>query len=80
VRPSPLANIQAITHFARALGAARSGNPEAAKADIAKLVELRDKLIANKDGYWSEQVDIQSRSRAPGCSMQKARTMRRSRR
>jgi hypothetical protein len=60
VRPSPLANIQAITHFARALGAARSGNPEAAKADIAKLVELRDKLIAAKDSYWSEQVDIQS--------------------
>ena len=44
VRPSPLAHIQAMTHFARALGAARSGNPEAAKADIAKLAELRDKL------------------------------------
>ena len=44
VRPSPLAHVQAITHFARALGAARSGNPEAAKADIAKLAELRDKL------------------------------------
>src|SRR5229473_888764 len=42
VRPSPLANVQAITYFARALGAARSGNPEAAKIDIAKLVELRD--------------------------------------
>src|ERR1044072_5733860 len=59
VRPSPLANIQAITHFARALGAARSGNPEAAKADIGKLAELRDKLRAAKDAYWSEQVDIQ---------------------
>ncbi len=60
VRPSPLAHVQAITHFARALGAARSGNPEAAKADIAKLGELRDKLRDAKDGYWSEQVDIQS--------------------
>jgi hypothetical protein len=59
VRPNPLPHIQAITHFARALGAARSGNPEAAKADIAKLGELRDKLIAAKDGYWSEQVNIQ---------------------
>ena len=59
VRPSPLAHIQAITHFARALGAARSGNPEAAKADIAKLAELRDKLREAKDAYWSEQVDIQ---------------------
>jgi tetratricopeptide (TPR) repeat protein len=59
VRPSPLAQVQAITHFARALGAARSGNPEAAKADIAKLVELRDRLRDAKDAYWSEQVDIQ---------------------
>jgi hypothetical protein len=59
VRPSPLAHVQAVTHFARALGAARSGNPEAAKADIAKLAELRDKLRDAKDAYWSEQVDIQ---------------------
>jgi tetratricopeptide (TPR) repeat protein len=59
VRPSPLSNVQAMTYFARALGAARSGNPEAAKADIAKLVELRDKLRDAKDGYWSEQVEIQ---------------------
>src|SRR6266702_4524374 len=59
VRPSPLAHVQAITHFARALGAARSGNPEAARADIAKLAELRDNLRAAKDAYWAEQVDIQ---------------------
>ena len=60
VRPSPLAQVQAMTHFARALGAARSGNPEAAKADIARLGELRDKLRDAKDAYWSEQVDIQA--------------------
>jgi hypothetical protein len=60
VRPSPLAHVQAMTHFARALGAARSGHPEAAKPDIAKLGELRDKLRQAKDAYWSEQVDIQA--------------------
>ena len=59
VRPSPLPQVQAITHMARALGAARLGEIEAAKADIAKLVELRDKLRDAKDAYWSEQVDIQ---------------------
>jgi hypothetical protein len=59
VRPSPLAHVQAVTHFARALGAARSGNPDAAKADIAKLADLRDRLRDAKDAYWSEQVDIQ---------------------
>ena len=29
------------------------------RADIAKLAELRDKLRAAKDAYWTEQVDIQ---------------------
>src|ERR1051325_165004 len=61
VRPTPLRHIEAITHFARALGAARLGNPEAAQPEITKLTELRDKLIAAKDGYWSEQVDIQAK-------------------
>jgi len=61
VRPSPLANMQAISYFARALGAARAGDPEAAKPDIARLGELRDKLREAKDAYWSEQVDIQAR-------------------
>jgi tetratricopeptide (TPR) repeat protein len=59
LRPTPLANVQAITHFARALGAARIGNPEGAKADIAKLAEWRGKLREAKDPYWTEQVDIQ---------------------
>src|SRR6187397_2691001 len=55
VRPSKFAYADAMTHFARALGAARSGNPEAARADIAKLAELRDKLREAKDAYWTEQ-------------------------
>src|SRR5260370_18413094 len=59
VRPTPLAHVEAMTHFARAFGAARSGNPDAAKADIAKLAELRDKLQAAKDAYWAEQVEIE---------------------
>jgi tetratricopeptide (TPR) repeat protein len=59
VRPNTAAHVEAITHFARALGAARTGNPEGAKAEIAKLAELRDKLREAKDAYWSEQVDIQ---------------------
>lgn len=59
VRPSPLAQVQAITYFARAVGAARSGDPAAAKVDIAKLGELREKLLQAKDAYWAEQVNIQ---------------------
>jgi tetratricopeptide (TPR) repeat protein len=59
VKLSNFAFITAITHFARALGAVRAGKPEAAKADIAKLAELRDKLRDAKDAYWAEQIDIQ---------------------
>lgn len=59
VRPSPLAHTQAITHFARALGAARSGDVAAANADIARLSELRDTLREGKDAYWAQQVEIQ---------------------
>jgi Tfp pilus assembly protein PilF len=59
VRPTKFAHVEAITRFARALGAARSGNPDAAKADIDQLAVLRDKLRDAKDAYWSQQVDIQ---------------------
>ena len=59
VKPSKFAYADAMTHFARALGGSRSGNPEAARADIARLAELRDTLRQAKDSYWAEQVDIQ---------------------
>ncbi|HEX2442626.1 MAG TPA: hypothetical protein VHJ77_01680 [Vicinamibacterales bacterium] len=48
-----------VTHFARALGAARSGSPAAARPDIDKLKALGEKLTAMKDAYWAGQVDIQ---------------------
>jgi hypothetical protein len=59
VRANKFPQVMAITHFARALGAARSGHPDAAAADIAKLAELRDQLIAAKVGYWPQIVEIQ---------------------
>ena len=59
VRPTGTAFVDAITHFARAVGAARIGKPEFAKAEIDKLAELREKTRDTKDAYWTEQVDIQ---------------------
>ena len=58
-RPSAFPHTDAIIHFARALGAARSGNPKAAAADIERLATLRDALKTMQDAYWAEQVDIQ---------------------
>jgi hypothetical protein len=67
--PSQFAYVDAVAHFARALGKARSGNVEGAKVDIAQLATLCDRLKEAKDAYWSEQVDIQrqiaARSRFP---------------
>jgi hypothetical protein len=59
VKPNKFPQAMAITYFARALGAARSGKTEAAKADTAKLAELRDMLRDSKDSYWAGQVDVQ---------------------
>jgi tetratricopeptide (TPR) repeat protein len=52
---------EAITHFARAIGAARAGKPDAAAADIARLAAIREREIEMKDEYWAQQVDIQRR-------------------
>lgn len=58
-KASPLPYTEAMSHFVRAMGAARSGKPDAATPEIARLTELRDELIAAKDPYWAGQVDIQ---------------------
>jgi tetratricopeptide (TPR) repeat protein len=58
-RATPYAWIDAVSRFARAMGAARTGNDAAARTEIAELRSLRDKLAAAKDTYWSEQVAIQ---------------------
>jgi hypothetical protein len=59
VQPSPLPQVTAISWFAKALGAARSGDATQAEAAISQLTALRDALREKKDAYWSEQVDIQ---------------------
>jgi len=50
---------EAITHFARAIGAARSGAAAAAQADIDTLKDLRGQLEKANQGYWAGQVEIQ---------------------
>jgi tetratricopeptide (TPR) repeat protein len=55
---------EAITYFARAVGAARSGDPNAARKDVEKLSSIQNALAEAKDSYWSTQVEIQRRSAA----------------
>ena len=58
-RPNRWAFIEAVPHFARAVGAARSGHPATAKADIDRLTELQADLVKAKLAYWARVVDIQ---------------------
>ena len=51
--------VEAVTRFARAIGAARSGNTSQAGAEVAALGALRDTLKARKDSYWSTIVEAQ---------------------
>jgi tetratricopeptide (TPR) repeat protein len=51
-----------LTHFARALGAARSGDAATARAAIGMLQTIQDQLSQQKEAYWAEQTDIQRRS------------------
>jgi tetratricopeptide (TPR) repeat protein len=60
-RPAKTPFTEGITHFARAVGAARSGNPAAAAPDIDRLAALRDTMKEMKDPYWTEQLDLQRR-------------------
>jgi len=49
---------EALTHQARAIGAARMGDAAAAKADVEKIAEKRDALRAAKNDYWATEVEI----------------------
>jgi tetratricopeptide (TPR) repeat protein len=58
-RPSKLRFTEAMTHFARALGAARSGDVGAAEKGVQELVRIVDGLKAAKDNYWATEVEVQ---------------------
>ena len=54
---------EALTHFARAIGLARSGRPAEADGDIAALGRIAEGL-RGRDPYWAEQVAIQREAAA----------------
>jgi hypothetical protein len=60
VSSTAVAYADALTHFARALGAARLGRVEVARAAVDSLDAMRARLLAGGDGYWADQVAIQT--------------------
>lgn len=52
---------EAVLVFARGLGAARSGDTEAARAEIERLHLLREAMVKINQSYWASQADIQGK-------------------
>ncbi len=54
--------VQALTYFARALGAARMRDAERAKEDLRALQELRRALSQDAHAYWRAQLEVQDKA------------------
>ena len=63
-RSSGLPYVDALTEFARALGAARSGEVAPARDAVARLEALRAREAEANEPYWTQQIDIQRRAAA----------------
>jgi hypothetical protein len=74
--PSMYPQAEAITWFGRALGAARSDDPVAARRSVGELARLREKLVANKDEYWVTQIDIYTQAAEAWIALAEQRTRR----
>lgn len=65
---------EAMTHFARALGSSRTGAVADAKASIAALQDIHDRLVKAGEAYWAEQVAIQRQGAMAFLSLAEGRT------
>jgi hypothetical protein len=63
-RPSRVKYSEAITYFARAIGAARNGDAVSARTNVDQLQALHTALVDAKLDYWAGQVEIQQRAAA----------------
>jgi tetratricopeptide (TPR) repeat protein len=61
-RASRFPATQALTHYARAIGAAHAGAPADVEKEVQKLAEIRDALLQAKQDYWAKQVEVQRRT------------------
>jgi len=58
-KASAFPHTEAMTYFARALGASHTGDLMKAKASIDSLASIQQRLSAKGEAYWAEQVAIQ---------------------
>ncbi|HSS20561.1 MAG TPA: hypothetical protein VLL54_10835 [Pyrinomonadaceae bacterium] len=51
---------EAHIHFARAVGAARSGNADAARQEVEKLATIKNEQVGTRGDYdWATQIEIE---------------------
>ena len=74
VRQSGLPYVEALTEFARALGAARSGDLAKARDAVTRLEALRAREAEANEPYWTQQIDIQRRAAAAWVAFAEGRT------
>jgi hypothetical protein len=58
-RQTPFPYTEAMTWFARGLGAARLERAQAARESVATLKQIRERLLKAGEDYWAQQVAIQ---------------------
>jgi len=59
LRETPFPYTEAMTCFARGLGAARLGQATAANDSARALRQIRERLLKSGENYWAQQVEIQ---------------------
>jgi hypothetical protein len=59
VRETPFLYTDAMTWFARGLGAARLGHVAAANETATALQQIQERLLKANEPYWARQVEIQ---------------------
>ena len=59
VRETPFPYTEAITWFARGLGAAHLERAQEACESAAELKQIRERLLKAGENYWAQQVEIQ---------------------
>src|SRR2546422_5118069 len=57
-RPCQFPFTVGLTHFARGLGAARSGDAAAADTEVQHLAQLRYALKSAKNEYWATEIEV----------------------
>jgi tetratricopeptide (TPR) repeat protein len=58
-RETPFPFTEAMTWFARGIGAARLKQVSAANESVAELKRIRERLLKSGESYWAQQVEIE---------------------